>query len=206
MKSLSLLRCLPISVVVMAILTGCAAPTEKSADGATSVSSAPIGGSCSESQHLLTDTEFQGLAQDTWSYIQHSGPQSFRVVSEQGELELARIGDEPWMLLQQTVKDERFKGATLVYRVELKGEGLEGNFGFEPKAGIYTRIGTGGRAQLAPQGPNLGDWEWQTFEERIPLPSAVDRVQVGLVYQTGGVVLARNPSLVIERCELDEGA
>ena len=187
-----------ILITVIAMQWGCAAQPPASV-------ARP---SCTESDNLLIDTGFT-LSRETdqrWQLSQHTGPQSFQLTSSDGALRIERIGDEPWMLLQQTVKDERFKGATLVYRVEMKGEGLEGNFGFEPKAGIYTRIGTGGRAQLAPQGPNLGDWEWQTFEERIPLPSAVDRVQVGLVHQTGGVLLARNPSLVIERCELDEGA
>lgn len=163
---------------------------------------------CTESDNLLIDTDFT-LSRETaqrWQLSQHTGPQSFKLTSADGVVRIERIGDEPWMLLQQTVKNERFKGATLVYRVEIKGEGLEGHFGFEPKAGVYTRIGTGGRARLASQSPNLGDWDWQTFEERIPLPSAVDRVQVGLVHQTGGVLLARNPSLVIERCEPDEGA
>ena len=163
---------------------------------------------CTESDNLLVDTDFT-LSRETdqrWQLSQHTGPKSFQLTPSDGVLRVERIGDEPWMLLQQTVKDERFKGATLVYRVEMKGEGLEGNFGFEPKAGVYTRIGTGGRAKLAPQSPNLGDWEWQTFEEHIQLPSAVDRVQVGLVHQTGGALLARNPSLVIERCEPGESA
>ena len=163
---------------------------------------------CTESDNLLVDTDFT-LSRETdqrWQLSQHTGPKSFQLTPSDGVLRVERIGDEPWMLLQQTVKDERFKGATLVYRVEMKGEGLEGNFGFEPKAGVYTRIGTGGRAKLAPQSPNLGDWEWQTFEEHIQLPSAVDRIQVGLVHQTGGALLARNPSLVIERCEPGESA
>ena len=163
---------------------------------------------CTESDNLLVDTDFT-FSRETdqrWQLSQHTGPKSFQLTPSDGVLRVERIGDEPWMLLQQTIKDERFKGATLVYRVEMKGEGLEGNFGFEPKAGVYTRIGTGGRAKLAPQSPNLGDWEWQTFEEHIQLPSAVDRVQVGLVHQTGGALLARNPSLVIERCEPGEGA
>ena len=187
-----------ILIMAIAIQWGCAAPQ--------SVSLARPG--CTESDNLLVDTGFTLTreADQRWQLSQHTGPRSFQLTPADGALRIERIGDEPWMLLQQTVKDERFKGATLVYRVEMKGEGLEGNFGFEPKAGVYTRIGTGGRAKLAPQSPNLGDWEWQTFEERILLPSAVDRVQVGLVHQTGGVLLARNPSLVIERCEPSEGA
>ena len=163
---------------------------------------------CIESDNLLVDMDFtfSRETEQRWQLSQHTGPRSFQLTPVDGVVRIERIGDEPWMLLQQTVKDERLKGATLVYRIEMKGEGLEGHFGFEPKAGVYTRIGTGGRAKLAPQSPNLGDWEWQTFEERIPLPSAVDRVQVGLVHQTGGVLLARNPSLVIERCEPDNDA
>ena len=67
------------------------------------MNSTQTGVSCSESQNLLVDTRFQNLGQGSWAYVQHSGPQSFSFTSEQGELELARTGDEPWMLLTQQV-------------------------------------------------------------------------------------------------------
>lgn len=158
---------------------------------------------CSESGNLLLDTEFT-LTRDIeqrWEQAQHAGSGSFRVTTTEGTVRIERIDEEPWMLLKQTVKDDRLLGATLIYRVEMKGEGLTGHYGFDPKAGQYTRIGTGGGTKLAAHSPNSGDWQWQTFSQRISLPAAVNRVQVGFIHQTGGVLMARNPSLVIETCQ-----
>lgn len=158
---------------------------------------------CLGAENLLEDVELTlaGDRDQRWELSQHTGPLSFELFSSDGELSIARIGSEPWMLLKQTVQDPRLAGSTLIYSVELKGEGLSGNFGFEPKAGLYTRIGTGGRAKLAPQSPNTGDWDWQPFTEQIELPAAVDRVQVGFVHQTGGSLGARNPRLSLYACE-----
>ena len=203
MESLSLLRCLPMSVVVMAILTSCATPTEKSADGAASVSSARTGDSCSESQNLLADIEFQGLDQGTWSYIQHSGPQSFRVAGEQGELELARIGDEPWMLLTQRVTlaeldpDQRY---TLEMSAELKGDvQTEPELhGFEHKAGLFIRSGA---ANMAEHEPNSGVWDWQRVDMSVALLPGSKSVQAGFLHQGGGTLWARAPSLKLVGCD-----
>jgi len=203
MESRRLLRWLSNSVAVMAILTGCAAPIEKSTDGATSPSSARAGDSCSESQNLLADTEFQGLDQGTWSYVQHSGPQSFRVAGERGDLELARIGDEPWMLLTQQVTlpeldpDQRY---TLEMSAELKGnvQTEPELHGFEHKAGLFIRSGA---ASMAEHEPNSGVWDWQRVDMSVaPLPGSKS-VQAGFLHQGGGTLWARDPSLKLVGCD-----
>lgn len=160
---------------------------------------------CTESSNLLLDTGFT-LTRDVkqrWKPSQHTGPVSFTLDVSEKTARIERTGEEPWFVLKQTVKDDRLSGKTLIYRVDMKGEGLTGHYGFEPKAGQFTQLGEGGRATLAIHSPNAGDWEWQTFVERISMPATVNRVQVGLVHQTGGVLLARNPSLVIETCDPD---
>ena len=203
MESLRLLRCLLNSVVVMAVLTGCAGPTEKSTDGAASLNSARTNDSCSESQNLFADTEFQGLDQDTWSYVQHSGPQSFRVAGGEGELELARIGDEPWMLLTQQVALPELD-PNLRYTLEMSAE-LKGNVqtepelhGFEHKAGLFIRSGA---ASMAEHEPNSGVWDWQRVEMSVaPLPGSKS-VQAGFLHQGGGTLWARDPSLKLIACD-----
>ena len=203
MESLRLLRCLLNSVVVMAVLTGCAGPTEKSTDGAASLNSARTNDSCSESQNLFADTEFQGLDQDTWSYVQHSGPQSFRVAGGEGELELARIGDEPWMLLTQQVALPELD-PNLRYTLEMSAE-LKGNVqtepelhGFEHKAGLFIRSGA---ASMAEHEPNSGVWDWQRVDVSVaPLPGSKS-VQAGFLHQGGGTLWARYPSLKLIACD-----
>ena len=203
MESLRLLRCLLNSVVVMAVLTGCAGPTEKSTDGAASLNSARTNDSCSESQNLFADTEFQGLDQDTWSYVQHSGPQSFRVAGGEGELELARIGDEPWMLLTQQVALPELD-PNLRYTLEMSAE-LKGNVqtepelhGFEHKAGLFIRSGA---ASMAEHEPNSGVWDWQRVDMSVaPLPGSKS-VQAGFLHQGGGTLWARDPSLKLIACD-----
>ena len=203
MESLRLLRCLLNSVVVMAVLTGCAGPTEKSTDGAASLNSARTNDSCSESQNLFADTEFQGLDQDTWSYVQHSGPQSFRVAGGEGELELARIGDEPWMLLTQQVALPELD-PNLRYTLEMSAE-LKGNVqtepelhGFEHKAGLFIRSGA---ASMAEHEPNSGVWDWQRMDMSVaPLPGSKS-VQAGFLHQGGGTLWARDPSLKLIACD-----
>ena len=203
MESLRLLRCLLNSVVVMAVLTGCAGPTEKSTDGAASLNSARTNDSCSESQNLFADTEFQGLDQDTWSYVQHSGPQSFRVAGGEGELELARIGDEPWMLLTQQVALPELD-PNLRYTLEMSAE-LKGNVqtepelhGFEHKAGLFIRSGA---ASMAEHEPNSGVWDWQRVDVSVaPLPGSKS-VQAGFLHQGGGTLWARDPSLKLVACD-----
>jgi len=185
---------------VLTVLWGCSSsPTSPgSPPGAAGDSNGCLG-----AENLLADVELTltGDGKRRWELSQHTGPLSFELVSRNGELSINRIGSEPWMLLKQTVRDPVLAGSTLIYSVELKGEGLIGNFGFEPKAGLYTRIGTGGRAKLAPHSPNKGDWDWQRFNEKIELPVSVDRVQVGFVHQTGGSLLARNPRLSLYSCQ-----
>ena len=138
------------------------------------------GVSCSESQNLLVDTRFQNLGQGSWAYVQHSGPQSFSFTSEQGELELARTGDEPWMLLTQQVALPALdpdKRHTLVLSAELKGDvPTEPELhGFEHKADMYAVW----CASMAEHEPNSGVWDWQRIDISVAVLSGKTRVQAG---------------------------
>lgn len=180
-------------VLIIMLQVGCAGPS----------SQRDKAGACNLSENLLADTDFSFSKTFTedWVYSQHTGESSFRITTIDGVVSMERVGEEPWMLLKQTLQSERIAGTTLVFTAELKGEALQGHFGFEPKAGLFGRIGTGGRAKMAPHQPNSGSWDWQTFSEKISLPATVDRIQVGFLHQTGGVLYARNPSLQIESCQ-----
>jgi hypothetical protein len=159
---------------------------------------------CRVSENLLVDTEFtrQGEYSRTWRMAQHTGELSFSIESNEGVLEIQRIATQPWMLLRQTVKDSRLSGATIRYTAELKGD-LPSEprlHGFDHIGGLYLRVGRD-RAKLAQHEPNADQWDWQTFsyEEQVPLGET--SLRAGFVHQSGGILWARNPSLVILDCD-----
>lgn len=204
MKSSRPFRPLAVLIAVTAAVAGCAAPGEKPVDGEDApVNSTQTGVSCSESQNLLVDTRFQNLGQGSWAYVQHSGPQSFSFTSEQGELELARTGDEPWMLLTQQVALPALdpdKRHTLVLSAELKGDvPTEPELhGFEHKAGLFMRSGA---PSMAEHEPNNGVWDWQRIDVSEAVLSGKTRVQAGFLHQGGGTLWARDPSLKLVACD-----
>ena len=194
---------LVILTAVIALLSGCASGSNPPQSGAIA-SDAVAADHCSASENLLIDTEFtrEGEYVRTWRMAQHTGELSFSIESNEGVLEIRRIATQPWMLLRQTVKDSRLSGATIRYTAELKGD-LPSEprlHGFDHVGGLYLRIGRD-RAKLAAHEPNADQWDWQTFtyEEQVPLGET--SLRAGFVHQSGGVLWARNPSLVILDCD-----
>ena len=161
-------------------------------------------GDCEEADNLLLDTTFElsGEAGRVWRYSQHTGERSFVYSAEDGELELARISGQPWMILKQRLSDSELSGARIRFSAELKGD-LPAEpkiHAFEHKAGMYLRVGRG-RAELAEHDHNVGAFDWQEVELDRVLPSGANRLEVGFVHQAGGTLWARNPKLVIVTCE-----
>ena len=196
-------RCPVILTAVIALVSGCASGLDPSQSGAIA-SDAGGADRCSASENLLIDTEFtrEGEYARTWRMAQHTGELSFSVESSEGVLEIRRIATQPWMTLRQTVKDSRLSGATIRYTAELKGD-LPSEprlHGFDHIGGLYLRVGRD-RAKLAAHEPNADQWDWQTFtyEEQVPLGET--SLRAGFVHQSGGVLWARNPSLVILDCD-----
>ena len=184
-------------------LSGCAGGPEASLE-----SSSPMGSAgataCKTSENLLVDTQFtrQGEYVRAWRMAQHTGELSFSTEVTDGILEIRRIATQPWMLFRQTVSDSRLSGATIRYSAELKGDLPDEPklHGFDHIGGLYLKVGRG-EALLAEHEPHNDHWEWQEFayEQRIPL--GVTDLRAGFVHQSGGVLWARNPSLVILDCE-----
>ena len=112
---------LPLLLTLIALLTACASGTP---DDAVSVDEAVDNGGCEATENLLADTRFtqQGDFANTWRMVQHIGEPSFALEVVNDELEIRRIGTQPWMLFHQTVKDPRLSGATIRYAAELKGD------------------------------------------------------------------------------------
>jgi hypothetical protein len=196
-------RCLVILTAVIALVSGCASGSDPSQSGA-SASDAGGADRCSASENLLLDTEFtrEGEYARTWRMAQHTGELSFSVDSNEGVLEIRRIATQPWMLLRQTVKDSRLSGATIRYTAELKGD-LPSEprlHGFDHIGGLYLRIGRD-RGKLAQHEPNAEQWDWQTFSYEAQVPLGETSVRAGFVHQSGGVLWARKPSLVILDCD-----
>ena len=159
---------------------------------------------CTASENLLVDTDFtrEGDYARAWRMAQHTGELSFSAEANEGVLEIRRISLEPWMLLRQTVKDSRLSGATIVFTAELKGD-LPSEpklHGFDHIGGLYLRVGRE-KAQLAEHEPNAEQWDWQTFSYEQEIPEGITSLKAGFVHQSGGVLWAKNPSLVILDCQ-----
>ena len=159
---------------------------------------------CAVSENLLIDTSFkrEGEYARAWRMAQHTGELSFSTEAIEGVLELRRIATQPWMLMRQTVNDARLSGATILYTAELKGDlpSQPRLHGFDHIGGLYLKVGRR-KAQLAEHEPNANQWDWQMFSYEEEIPDGVTSLRAGFVHQSGGVLWARNPSLVILDCK-----
>ena len=181
-------------------LLGCAGVADPSAEPEETLDNRR----CTASDNLLVDTDFtrEGDYARAWRMAQHTGELSFSTEANEGVLEMRRIATQPWMLMRQTVNDGRLSGATIRYTAELKGD-LPSEpklHGFDHIGGLYLKMGRG-RAQLADHEPNADQWDWQTFTYEEQIPQGVTSLSAGFVHQSGGVLWARNPSLVILDCD-----
>ena len=182
-------------VLWISILGGCSvAPTEEVAHQ-----------TCRESENWLSDTTFTRLEtnEDPWFYNQHAGERSFLFTSEAGTLTLQRTGDEPWMILRQTVMSDKFAGATVRFSAQLKGDVATQPLlhGFEHKAGLYFNVGQRRDPILADHFPNSGEWEWQPVSVSRVIPESEHEIQVGFLHQGGGTMWVKEPKLVIDSCD-----
>ncbi len=195
------LRALMLAVVLP--LFGCATESAPP-DSSAALESALDDRRCTTSENLLVDTGFTREGEHTraWRMAQHTGELSFSTEANEGVLELRRIATQPWMLMRQTVKDSRLSGTTIRYTAELKGD-LPSEpklHGFDHIGGLYLKVGRE-KAQLAEHEPNAEQWDWQTFSYEQEIPEGITSLRAGFVHQSGGVLWARNPSLVILDCK-----
>ena len=158
---------------------------------------------CEMSDNLLADSEFLTVGvSKVWRYAQHTGETSFSLDIEEGELEITRIGTQPWMLLKQQIANAELSGAQIRFSSELKGD-LPTDpslHAFEHKAGLYIKVGKA-RAELAPHEYNKETFDWQTMSLDRSIPAGVSKLEVGFVHQAGGTLWARSPELVIMSCK-----
>ena len=153
---------------------------------------------------LLIDPEFEtvGEAGSVWLYKQHTGEMSFSAVAGDGQLDFARIGDEPWAIIRQKITDPRLSGRVVRYSAELKGDVSEEiTHAFGAKSGLFLRLGPRPDANMADHEPNIGQWAWQRVAVEAELPEAFDYVEVGFIYQGGdGLMSAKNPVFELAEC------
>ena len=130
---------LPLLLTLTLLLTACASGTPGDVDDAVDSRG------CEATENLLVDTSFtqQGDFANAWRMVQHIGELSFALEVVNDELEIRRIGTQPWMLFHQTVKDVRLSGATVRYAAELKGD-LPADpplHGFDHIGGLFLKLG-----------------------------------------------------------------
>lgn len=159
---------------------------------------------CSDDVNLFLDPDFTQVesTEGLWMYSQHAGEPSFSLVAQDGELEIRRIGDEPWMLLTQIVSQPSMGGSTMRFSAELKADAPAQPpiHGFSHRAGLYLKVGNRRDAILADHEPNNGVWDWQTTVVEKVIPQGVTKLSVGFVHQSGGVLWIRKPELKYVGC------
>ena len=160
--------------------------------------------SCGGNKNLFEDHSFTRIHEGDglWVYTQHTGNPSFDLLVSDGELEIRRIDQEPWMILAQSVTDASFGGATVRFSVELKGNAPAQPriHGFSHVAGLYLKMGHRRDVILADHNPNSGTWDWQAVTLEKAIPEGITNISVGFVHQSGGSIWARNPILEFADC------
>ena len=161
----------------------------------------------SKSDNLLMQTNFAQVEGQryAWRSSQHSSKSSFQLAVTDGVLAITQAASEPWFVFKQSVDVTNLGGKYLQFSAEMRGN-IEVDpklHGFEHKAGLYFRVTTSDRERQSFSGdqkPNTGDWDWQPFASIIEAPLNILKLEVGFFHQAGGVLYAKNPSLVILEC------
>lgn len=160
--------------------------------------------SCGNNENLFQDPSFTQIDDQTggWIYSQHTGNRSFDISASDGELEIRRIDQEPWMIFYHTVIDPSLSGVTVHFSAELSGDAPAQPriHGFPHKAGLYLKVGNQRNAIVADHAPNSGKWDWQAISVKKAVPEGVTELRVGFVHQSGGVLRVRNPALTYTDC------
>ena len=181
------------------LLVGCA--TDPADDAGIAKLSAE---ECEGFESLLLDPTFDSFAQEgsAWRYRQHTGPSSFSLKVNDGQLDFSRIGPEPWAIYRQKITDPRLSGRLVRYSAELKGDvSDEVTHGFGAKSGLFLRLGPRPDANMADHDPNIGEWDWQRVTVEATVPEMFDYVEAGFIYQGGeGMISARAPRLELVEC------
>ena len=160
---------------------------------------------CADFDELLLDPQFETLGQpgSAWRYRQHAGEQSFTATSENGQLDFARISDEPWAVVQQKIMDPRLSGRVVLYSAELTGDvSEEVTHAFGAKSGLFLQLGPRPDANMADHEPNIGQWDWQRITVEAEVPEIFDYIELGFIYQGGeGAFSAKAPKLELLDCQ-----
>ena len=201
----------PYALCLGALVFQLATVSELSAQGmpkvSTDVASVDDGSECQRSKNLLKQADFAQVAGElyAWRSRQHSSQPSFELAIEEDVLTITQAGSEPWFVFKQTVDKARVAGKRVMISADMRGDiKTEPKVhGFEYKAGLYYRVVTSDRESQSFSGdqqPNIGEWDWRNFEVELEMPQNLRSFEVGFFHQAGGVLYAKNPSLVILEC------
>ena len=173
----------------------------------TGVASADSGSECQRSENLLKQADFSQVAGEryAWRSMQHSSQPSFVLAIEEDVLTITQAGSEPWFVFKQAVDTAQVAGKRVMLSADMRGDikTEPRTHGFEYKAGLYYRVVTSDRSSQSFSGdqqPNIGEWDWRSFEVEVQVPQNLRSLEIGFFHQAGGVLYAKNPSLVILEC------
>jgi len=162
---------------------------------------------------LLRDANFDAMQRGerpVWGRSQHAGERSYRFVFNPGELQIDRIGPEPWGQVKQRVNAKPLAGQTLEFSAELSGTLSESGrrpiiptglsirvlgytAGMSPAiVGKSTLLIAGGEPEL---GPGQHDWTRQSV--RFEIPEGATDIDVSIRLGMHGALSVRGPSLVV---------
>lgn len=153
----------------------------------------------------------------SWVLIQHSSTiPSYKADGGNGTLSLARIGEEPWGFIRQSIGRKRSKnlqGKTLEFSAEIAGD-FTGEYGVPINAaGLSVLIKgfpeganrlLGARnlfSELVPVTLEPGSFGWERYAVSFSVPAGdgvyISTIELSFIMTLGGVMKIRGPSLVV---------
>lgn len=172
----------PFAIVLALLLAGCAAAPEAARP---SLAKVPL-----KNADFAMDPTPGRACPPQWGCSMHADPSSFRFSLESDprsgaqSLRIERIKAEPWAIASQTVPAQALAGKRVRLGAAVQAEWVEGK-GAGP---MLILQGAGGRTianaqRLLPRTPG-----WQQVSVELDVSPGAEWVEVGLLFEGGGVV------------------
>jgi len=144
-----------------------------------------------------------------WNVTQHAGETAYRVTVNDGELEIAKHGEQYYMMVSQFVDVQNLRQKSLSFSAEMKQNmHAEGWYpSMEPGAGLLVNIVGSAESYVGPMRgsyishlehePRLGVFDWTEVSVCFDVSEHAQTFKIGFIHQAYGDVSFRNPRLTV---------
>ena len=144
-----------------------------------------------------------------WNVTQHAGEAVYRVTVNDGELKIAKHGEQYYMMVSQFVDVQDLRQKSLSFSTEMKQNMHADNWyqGIEPGAGLLVNITGSAEHYLGPKRgsytsqlehePKLGIFDWTEISVCFDVSEHARTFKVGFIHQAYGDVSFRHPQLTV---------